>query len=186
MPSKSEVTYARIVEAAITCVATIGIERTSVTEIAKAANVSRGLVAHYFPRKSEIFKVLVLSIAQRGYGYIEGRTHGLKGSEALAAYIDANLDFFFEHPDYFKTFSLLYYFAGIDPKYRALNTDLTTAARARIAGYLRQNRKAKADATAEFIHDLLVRAIQKYYVVNHGLSPKAFKAKIKITYNNHI
>ncbi|MGB8818698.1 MAG: TetR family transcriptional regulator, partial [Rhizobiaceae bacterium] len=43
-----------LVEATLTCIATLGMERTTVREIAIKAGVTAGLIRHYFSSKEEL------------------------------------------------------------------------------------------------------------------------------------
>ncbi|WP_131806037.1 TetR/AcrR family transcriptional regulator, partial [Mycobacterium alsense] len=54
-----EQTRARIVGAAMRCVAEVGYSRATIREIARAADMTSGSLYHYFPNKSELIKAAV-------------------------------------------------------------------------------------------------------------------------------
>lgn len=54
-----EQTRARIITAAMRCVAEAGYARATIREIARAADMTSGSLYHYFPNKSELFEATV-------------------------------------------------------------------------------------------------------------------------------
>ena len=52
--ANGEQTRARIIAAAMRCVAEMGYSRTTIREIARAADMTSGSLYHYFPNKSEL------------------------------------------------------------------------------------------------------------------------------------
>ncbi|OBI48263.1 TetR/AcrR family transcriptional regulator, partial [Mycobacterium sp. E796] len=57
--ASGERTRARIIDAAMRCVAEVGYSRASIREIAKAAEMTSGSLYNYFPNKSELIKAAV-------------------------------------------------------------------------------------------------------------------------------
>ncbi len=185
MTSKGQKTAEAILEATCECIAEIGIERTSITAIAERAGVSRALVAHYFPKKAEIFKHVITHIMKQGYSRIEQHSDaaGLGPRELLCRMVDENLRFFLDHPAYFKCYFLFFYFASIDASYRKMNSLANKRAIARIDGYLRAMCAEKGIAVTEerlaelgeSIHRELIGAIQKFYNVTHSIPKSRFR-----------
>jgi AcrR family transcriptional regulator len=60
--AEGEQTRARIITAAMRCVAEVGYSRATIREIAKAADMTSGSLYHYFPNKSELLKATVREI----------------------------------------------------------------------------------------------------------------------------
>jgi AcrR family transcriptional regulator len=60
--ASGERTRARIVIAAMRCVAEVGYSQTTIREIAKAADMTSGSLYHYFPNKSELLTATVREI----------------------------------------------------------------------------------------------------------------------------
>lgn len=88
---KSIATYHRIIEAAIRCFLEIGYHRTTTSEIAKQAGVTRGAVQYYFPTTPEVLRATVDHIIQRFTAeYLAATTHvAHEGGEGLDQGIDA-------------------------------------------------------------------------------------------------
>ncbi len=59
-----EQTRARIIAAAMRCVAERGYSHTTIREIARAADMTSGSLYHYFPNKSELLTATVEEIEQ--------------------------------------------------------------------------------------------------------------------------
>lgn len=88
---KSIATHHRIIEAAIRCFLEIGYHRTTTSEIAKQAGVTRGAVQYYFPTTPEVLRATVDHIIQ-GFTaeYQTATTHvAHEGGEGLDQGIDA-------------------------------------------------------------------------------------------------
>lgn len=88
---KSIATHARILEAAIRCFQEIGYHRTTTSEIAKQARVTRGAVQYYFPTTPSVLHGTVDHITHRVITEFEtiARKQPTQGGEALEQGIDA-------------------------------------------------------------------------------------------------
>ena len=62
--ASGEQTRARIIAAAMRCVAEVGYSQATIREIAKAADMTSGSLYHYFPNKSELLKATVKEIEE--------------------------------------------------------------------------------------------------------------------------
>jgi AcrR family transcriptional regulator len=60
--ASGERTRARIITAAMRCVAEVGYSQATIREIAKAADMTSGSLYHYFPNKSELLTATVVEI----------------------------------------------------------------------------------------------------------------------------
>jgi AcrR family transcriptional regulator len=58
--SQEEVTQARILDAAFACAGRIGLVRTTMSDVAREARLSRQTVYRYFPSKHDLFMALVI------------------------------------------------------------------------------------------------------------------------------
>lgn len=74
---RRERTRARVLDAAIECLAELGYAKTTTTEIARRAGVSRGAQLHHFPTKAELVAAAV------------ERTFDQRAAQVLAAIADA-------------------------------------------------------------------------------------------------
>lgn len=62
--AKGEETRARILAAAMRCVAEVGYSRATIREIARTAEMTSGSLYHYFPNKSELIKATFVDVAE--------------------------------------------------------------------------------------------------------------------------
>src|SRR4051812_18083885 len=58
-PSKAQRTQLAIIESAIKCYATLGIEKSTAERIAKTCGISRPLVQHYFPDREGLLEMSI-------------------------------------------------------------------------------------------------------------------------------
>ena len=172
---KSRLTADQILEAAARCIGSIGIEKTSITQIALEAGISRGLVAHYFPVKDELFSHVIRYIAKQSYLTLDSPPRDATPAEKILHNAQANLHFFLANPSYFKCLMLLYYYSTVRNDYRKLNTQLIKRAVSRIRQELQELTQSRSlvesssqiDRRAETLHDELMAGIQKYFIMDH-------------------
>ncbi|MGB8388318.1 TetR/AcrR family transcriptional regulator [Mycobacterium sp.] len=62
--ANGEQTRARIIAAAMRCVAEVGYSQATIREIARAADMTSGSLYHYFPNKSELLEATVSEIEE--------------------------------------------------------------------------------------------------------------------------
>ncbi|AKJ01890.1 TetR family transcriptional regulator [Archangium gephyra] len=91
-PSNTEERRQQIVQGLLRVMAERGYERASITEIAKAAGLSAGLVHYHFTEKQEILLTLVEQLAGRVRERVKTRLERVKGG--ARAQVDAFLDAF--------------------------------------------------------------------------------------------
>jgi AcrR family transcriptional regulator len=93
---------AQIVAAAIDTIAEVGFARASFARIASRLGISRGLISYHFAGKDDLIKQVVLEILEQGKAYMRPRilAQASTGSGFLQAYIESNLAFMREHPNY--------------------------------------------------------------------------------------
>ena len=183
--SKSEQTRKRILDATAICFSKIGVEKTSITQIAQQAETSRALVAHYFPVKDEMFLEVVRHLSRKFGEELKRLSHD--GDSRLVANLRANLNFFIDTPENFKTFFLFYYYASLRRDYRELNTRMTEQTISRFAADLRYHyikvgrapvTEEESRRTASMIHRELIGSIQQFFITEHQDNPEKFKKQV--------
>lgn len=170
--TKGERTAERILEATAHCIATFGIEESSITRIATQAEVSRALVAHYYPQKARIFLQVVHFIVEKAYLEIGAMPEGTPQVRLLHVF-RSNLEFFLKHSHYFKCFMLFYYMSGVDAEYRALNSKLTEVAVERIREPLTEL-GMRDKALPDILHNQMLGAILKFHSTQVKEGPEVF------------
>jgi AcrR family transcriptional regulator len=66
---RSAETRSRLIDAAISCLHRLGYGATTVTEVAKAAGVSRGAMTHQFPAKADLMVAVVRAVFRKDADY---------------------------------------------------------------------------------------------------------------------
>ncbi|ATB41672.1 TetR family transcriptional regulator [Cystobacter fuscus] len=92
-PSNTEERRRQIVQGLLRVMAERGYERASIAEIAKAAELSPGLVHYHFTQKQEVLLALVEQLAERGRERVKARLARTKGGPRarVEAFIEAFL-----------------------------------------------------------------------------------------------
>jgi AcrR family transcriptional regulator len=161
-PSKGERRTLDIVEGAIRCYATLGIEKTTFATIAKAAKASRPLVQHYFEDKEAIFDLAVKYIRLHLQTWLTTELGKQKTpSRLLETYIDIHFEWLAQYPHHTRVWLLFYFQCTTDKKAKQLNTELAAVGRERIAAMLRAGgyKAANITETAREIQTLITGAL---------------------------
>jgi AcrR family transcriptional regulator len=136
-PTKAQRRMVQIIEAAIKNYCTIGVENTTYDSIAKTCKTSRSLIQHYFKDKDEIFEMVVKYIRVHYQQYaINAFQKKEQPMDRLVAYAEAALAWVEEYPKYQRVWNLFFYYCGINPRWRALETELVTLGHERITALL--------------------------------------------------
>jgi len=102
-PSRTFVEEARraqLVQTAIDVLASEGYERASLSAIAGAAGVSKGVISYHFDGKDELLREVVAHVSRQAEDAMTPHLMAASTvSERLGAYIRSNLAFMAEHPD---------------------------------------------------------------------------------------
>lgn len=111
---KGNKTANEIMEAAIKCVATIGIENTSMAEIGKVLDVNRSLVAYHFPKKEDIFFQITEYILNDLAKFIENTKKNSQIENEIFATIEK---YFSLNHNYLVTFINFLYYCNLEYRY---------------------------------------------------------------------
>jgi AcrR family transcriptional regulator len=168
--ANGEQTRARIVAAAMRCVAEVGYSRATIREIARTAGMTSGSLYHYFPNKSELLAAAVREvdeIALPRLRFAADRSDGV--IDRIVAVLDEVDRLMREYP----------FLAAFD---RAIRTETTARPRGRGPGYL--GLKALRDIIADIVEDARARgtlprgtrtgaAVDAVYALARGLTERA-------------
>lgn len=192
--TKGQKTAQKIVEAAARCISTLGVEKTSVTNIAKEAELKRSLIAYHFPKKAEIFYKVIMNITKSIEEVREQTTLGTQGREKLEKTLMSYADFFYENSHYFNCYLHFYYMASIDEKYRKLNDGITQNAYAifkQAIGEMLTLEKISFDDKmvhnfTDLIYQQLLGVIMRFYTTNHNQSLEQYREQYRHILNDEM
>lgn len=183
--SKGQITAQKILEAAARCIAKVGIEKTSVTNIAKEAVLKRSLIAYHFPKKAEIFFKVIGHIAEELMIKRTEMTTGTSGKLKLERVLLSYSDYFYEKNHNFNCFLHFQYLASIDGQYKKLNDQITKNAldviKAAIQEVLDEEKVQYQEKLvldfAETLYMRLIGVIMRYYTTNHQFSTDDYQKR---------
>ncbi|BBZ72810.1 hypothetical protein MPRS_39030 [Mycobacterium paraseoulense] len=170
MGADGEQTRARIIAAAMRCVAEKGYSRTTIREIARAADMTSGSLYHYFPNKSELLDAAVEDIERKAVPRLRAAAESRDDVvDRLAAVLDEASRLMREHP----------HLAAFDRAVRAESTEHPVRGRPQYPGP-----KALRDIVAEIVEDARARgalsadtdaraAVDAIYALARGLTERA-------------
>lgn len=137
-PSISESRMIQIIEAAIECFATLGVEESTYAVIAKKARISRPLVHHYFPDFEDLWVLVIKYIRTHYQELVIAEIKSEKSAkDQLRAYIRSALDWTITHPKHFSIWMLFFYRTTYSKTDLELNSELTSLGHERIEGLIR-------------------------------------------------
>ena len=94
-----ETRRAQIVDCAIKVIATKGFVNASISEIAKEAGISKGVISYHFSSKDELIQQVVIEVYHAGAIFMESHMKGKStAKDILKAYIESNLKFMDDNP----------------------------------------------------------------------------------------
>lgn len=89
---------AQIVECAIETIAEVGYAQASLGQIAKRANISKGVISYHFANKEELLEQIAIKYYMAWHSYTTPRIESQKSpKEMLQVYIESNLTFIDEN-----------------------------------------------------------------------------------------
>lgn len=92
---------AQFVQAAIDTIAEVGFARASLARIGARVGASKGLIGYHFAGKEDLIRQVVTEIIEEGKAYMAPRILSESpGPDMLRAYIESNIGFMCEHPNY--------------------------------------------------------------------------------------
>src|SRR5271157_1588625 len=165
-----EQTRARIITAAMRCVAEVGYSHTTIREIARVADMTSGSLYHYFPNKSELLKATVREIEQIALPRLRAAAAQADDVvDRLAAVLDESSRLMRECP----------YLAAFDRATRAGGNEYPASDRPKYSGL-----KALRDIINEIIEDARAQgalppdtnpgaAVDAIYALTRGLTERA-------------
>ena len=165
-----EQTRARIITAAMRCVAEVGYSQATIREIAKAADMTSGSLYHYFPNKSELLTATVREIDEIAFPRLRAAAAQADDVvDRLEAVLDELHRLMREYP----------YLAAFDRAMRTESTAHPRSGRARHPGL-----KALRDIINDIIDDARARgalppdtnpgaAVDAIYALTRGLTERA-------------
>lgn len=183
--SKGQQTAQKILEAAARCIAKVGIEKTSVTNIAKEAVLKRSLIAYHFPKKAEIFFKVITHIAEELMVKRTEMTKDTTGKLKLERVLLSYSDYFYDKTHNFNCFLHFQYLASIDSHYKKLNDQITKNAldviKLAIQEVLNEEKvQYKENLVSDFAEALYMRligVIMRYYTTNHQFSTDDYQKR---------
>ncbi|MDD0852957.1 TetR/AcrR family transcriptional regulator [Halobacteriovorax sp. GB3] len=132
-PSKGEKKKMEIIQAAIECFSSIGLENTTYQSIAEKIETRRAHVAYHFKEKELIFESSVRYILWTYQKISLGHVKKAKsGREMLHLYVEAVFEWAKRYPEQVSVMLLLYYQCTLNEKLLTLHDELRSLGEQRI------------------------------------------------------
>lgn len=152
-PRKGDLKKIEIIKAAIECLGTLGVEKTTFEAIATKIGTRRAHVAYHFKDKNDIFKSAIRYIVANYQNLsIQHLSNSQSDRDMLFKYVEAVFMWASKNPHEVAVMLMLYYFCTFDPSYKELNNQIRSGGIERI-NYLLTN---KVDKTMDSRHAIIL------------------------------
>ena len=163
MGKKGDLTRSKVIQSATYCLLHFGDRKTTFQLIADHSRVSQALVVKYFKNRDSIFPaVLDFWISWAREKTEKALVQSGSSEEKLRNYLRVSIELFQGTGEFARVYLLLHYFAGLDDRYKGINSDIKRVAVARISGIIEDGirtgafRKVDVPLIAKTIHNNLV------------------------------
>ena len=171
---KGEETKERLYMAAMRCIAKYGIDKTSVTVIAKEAKATRSLLGHYLPKKDDLFaEVLVLGIRKISEVTRDSLDY-LPPLDAFLKDFKQNIDALEMYPEIQSCFNLAYYASNYDDRIKGIMSNMIMNAQEQTYDFLHEENKLRKNPYsskelkqfAYSLHDMMAFYLMKRKIIH--------------------
>jgi len=125
---RTEISDARMLDAAIKLIVERGTEKTTLKDVGELAGYSRGLAGYRFGNKAGLFTFVLQQVGKQWLEALNQAVGEGVGREAIDASINAHYNFCVDMPDHFTAFYMLW-FESIGPQSEV--KDIVTSIHAR-------------------------------------------------------
>jgi AcrR family transcriptional regulator len=141
-PKKGDLKKIQILEAAIDCLTTLGIEKTTFESIGLKLGIGKAHVAYHFPEKEALIKACIqFTVATVQQITVKAVQTGDTPEQKLKNYIQALFDWIEKFPKQAKVFLLLYYYSATNKNYREMHNEIRILGLSRISAILKELKK---------------------------------------------
>jgi len=158
-PKKGDLRRIEIIEGAIDCIASIGIEDTSFESIGKKIKMIRAHVAYYYPDRDDIIEAAIKFVVSTVQNYtVEAVKAARTPRERLDGFVHGTFDWIKNHPEHASVILLLYYYSSYHKKFRKLHHEIRTLGVERIAAIVAEilpKKKASVPQAAKLVQSIL-------------------------------
>ena len=163
MGLKGELQKVKVIESASYCLVHFGERGMTFQAIAEHCKISQSSVVKYLKSRDNIFPVVLDYWINRARDITAAAIVPEQSpEEKLKAYLKVSHQVFFERNDVSISFLTLHALAGVDEKYRLLNSQIKEVAQNRVAGFIEEGikdksfKKVNTKLVAKTIHNSLM------------------------------
>lgn len=163
MGIKGDLQRQRVIESASYCLTHFGERGATFQAIAEHCGISQASVVKYLKSRDNIFPTVLDYWITRARGRTEEAVpKNASAEEKLRAYLKVSYELFHETHEVSIVMLTLHYLAGVNEKYRVINSQIKEVAQQRIAGFIDEGRNdgsfraVHPRLTAKTIHNCLM------------------------------
>ena len=166
MGKKGDLQRLKVIESASYCLARFGERGTTFQVISEHSKMSQASVVKYLKSRDNIFpEVLNYWVGRARIATEEALDKSGTGQQKLRNYLKVSRDLFFESHEVSMTILTLQYLAGLEERYRLINSEIKNVAQERIARIIEDGimdgsfKKTNSTLAAKTIHNSLMGSL---------------------------
>jgi len=181
-PNKGDLRRIAILENAIECIATIGVEASSLEAIGKKHKMTKAHVAYYYDDRKTIVEAAIKFVVATVQSFtVRHVKEAATEKDRLEAFINGTFDWVGTYPKHPSVIMLMYYYSSFDPFYRKLHTEVRATGAERIQAVieplLSSAKKKQAGTLAKLVQSILTGHLLDYITTASPLSLEQLRRK---------
>ncbi len=181
-PNKGDLRRIAILESAIECIGSIGVEASTLEAIGKKHKMTKAHVAYYYSDRKTIVEAAIKFVVATVQSFTVRHVQEAEtDKERLSAFVNGTFDWIGTYPKHSAVVLLMYYYSSYDPFYKKLHTEIRTLGaermQAAVAPLLPPLKAKLAPAVGKLVQSILTGHILDYVTTSSPLSLEQLRRK---------
>lgn len=179
--SRGDKRKVEIIEAAIDCIAQLGIEKTTFEAIGDQLGIKKSHVNYHFSDKNVIIEYAIKYIATVAQTITATRVEKAKTKKAkIVAIYESAVDWVMDYPNHVPVLLLFYYYCTCNPKFYAINQQVRKAGLDRLRGVIDpQGKSTKSLEASQRIQDAITGRLLSFATTDKKIRRTELKKQLK-------
>ncbi len=181
-PNKGDMRRIAILESAIECIATIGVESSTLEAIGKKNKMTKAHVAYYYGDRKTIVEAAIKFVVATVQSFtVRHVKEAEDDTQRLTAFVNGTFDWIATYPKHSAVILLLYYYSSYDSFYRRLHSEIRNLGAERLEAVvlplLPVSRAKLAPYLGKMIQSIMTGHILDHITTNSPLSLEQLRRK---------
>lgn len=183
-PTKGDLRRIAIIESAIDCISSIGVEAATLEAIGKRRRMAKAHVAYYFKDRRSIVEAAIKFVVATVQSFTVDHVRQAKSEkERLDAFVDGTFAWAETFPKHAPVILLLYYYASHDARYRRLHDDIRSLGAERIGAVLHslvpKDKRKAIPSLAKLVQSILTGNMLDHFTTDSSCTLEELRVKTR-------